>query len=203
MPIVALLCCWCACLPGRPVRADEPAPEEVTLRAAGARLTLQRATGRVVSIRLGRRGEELLRAHPAGSERPFAFVEVVDLREGRTCDPIRSASTVGDWNVTDGVTPHRLVYGHTAPRGRHYVERCMQYLLIWGGTPAESLYRRGRSDVQACRPLTDALVGKRWVFDADPVDLPAGFEGSPIAMHRVRSLGRLRAAAPWWSRWWT
>ena len=49
------------------------------------------------------------------------------------------------------------------------LETRMQQLLVWGGTPADYL--------KEYRPLTDALIGKRWVFDAEPLDLPAGCEG--------------------------
>jgi hypothetical protein len=55
-------------------------------------------------------------------------------------------------------------------------ENCLQNLLIWGGTP----YSRVDPTLEALnayRPLTDALIGKRWVFDADPLTLPAGYEG--------------------------
>jgi hypothetical protein len=31
--------------------------------------------------------------------------------------------------------------------------------------------------MQAYRPLTDAMIGKRWVFEADPLTLPAGYQG--------------------------
>ncbi len=62
-------------------------------------------------------------------------------------------------------------------RGSGFVERCMQHLLIWGGTPAATISRRRTEDIDAYRPLTDAMIGKRWVFDADPLRLPAGYEG--------------------------
>lgn len=48
-------------------------------------------------------------------------------------------------------------------------EKQMQHLLIWGGLPAQAL--------APYRPLTDGLIGKRWVFDADPVTLPRGYSG--------------------------
>ena len=53
----------------------------------------------------------------------------------------------------------------------------MQHLLIWGGTPAATISRRQTEDIDAYRPLTDAMIGKRWVFDADPLRLPAGYDG--------------------------
>jgi hypothetical protein len=42
--------------------------------------------------------------------------------------------------------------------------------------------------MKAYRPLTDAMIGKRWVFDADPLTLPAGYQGQifridPAAAH--------------------
>ena len=61
-------------------------------------------------------------------------------------------------------------------RGPDSLERCMQYLLLYGGTPAATL-RGNRHAVRAYRRLTDAMVGKRWVFDPDPLTVPAGYEG--------------------------
>jgi len=60
------------------------AEDNVELGAADARVTVEKATGRIVSILLGRRGEEMCRTHPAGSDKPWAFVEVVDERDGRS-----------------------------------------------------------------------------------------------------------------------
>lgn len=62
-------------------------------------------------------------------------------------------------------------YGSAVP-----IEKQMQYLLIWGGLPAQSL--------PAYRPLTDALIGKRWIFDADPVTLPPGYAGQIFRIDR-------------------
>lgn len=55
----------------------------------------------------------------------------------------------------------------------------MQYLLLYGGTPAATLarWRDAGEAVTAYRHLTDAMIGKRWVFDPDPLTLPAGCEG--------------------------
>jgi len=72
-------------------------PETVSISAADAEVAVDRATGRAVSIRVA--GEEMARSHPAGSERPFGFVEVVDLRDGRRYTPIHVASTVSGWKL--------------------------------------------------------------------------------------------------------
>jgi len=56
------------------------------------------------------------------------------------------------------------------------VEGCLQQLLIWGGSPGGELMR-DLETLAAYRPLTDALIGKRWVFDDDPVSLPDGLDG--------------------------
>ncbi len=74
------------------------------------------------------------------------------------------------------------------PRRRHALERCLQYLLLYGGTPAATLYPRGPHTLRAYRPLTDAMIGKRWVFDPDPLTVPDGYEGQvfridPAAPH--------------------
>jgi hypothetical protein len=75
------------------------------------------------------------------------------------------------------------------PRGPQRLERCLQLLLVWGGTPAETLYRYGREEVPAYRPLTDALIGKRWVFEADPLDLPADYAGQVFRIDRAAPHG--------------
>lgn len=62
------------------------------------------------------------------------------------------------------------------PDKAHWSERAMQFLLVWGGTPDMEL-TRDMETVKAYRPLTDAMIGKRWVFDADPLTLPAGYQG--------------------------
>jgi hypothetical protein len=55
-------------------------------------------------------------------------------------------------------------------------ERCLQCMLIWGGTPYSGA-SRDPALLKAYRPLTDAMVGKRWVFDEDPFTLPVGYDG--------------------------
>jgi hypothetical protein len=67
-----------------------------------------------------------------------------------------------------------LLWQH--PDKAHWSERCLQCVLVWGGTPDTELMRDAAT-VKAYRPLTDAMIGKRWVFDADPVTLPAGYNG--------------------------
>lgn len=66
-------------------------------------------------------------------------------------------------------------------------EQHLQTLLLWGGTPNTDL-ARDAATMKAYRPLTDAMIGKRWVFDADPLTLPPGYQGQifridPAAAH--------------------
>jgi hypothetical protein len=60
---------------------------------------------------------------------------------------------------------------------KHAVERGLQQLLIWGGTPGAEYAANDPDCMEAYRPLTDTMIGKRWVFDADPLALPAGYQG--------------------------
>jgi len=76
--------------------------EAVTLSAADAVVRIAPDSGRVVSIRVGAAREEMARRHPAYSEAPFAFVEVADLRGGRTYSPLVTPSTVSAWKVAEG-----------------------------------------------------------------------------------------------------
>jgi hypothetical protein len=69
----------------------------VGVSAAQAAIEVDPATGRVVSIRVA--GDEMAQAHPAGSDRPIGFLEVEDLREGRTYNPIKVRSTISDWQT--------------------------------------------------------------------------------------------------------
>jgi len=78
----------------------------------------------------------------------------------------------------------------SGPRSPDQLERCLQHLLVWGGTPAATLVRRrGRDTMEAYRPLTDAMIGKRWVFDADPLALPAGFSGQIFRIDKHAARG--------------
>jgi len=67
-------------------------------------------------------------------------------------------------------------FGPDRPRGEEVEEHLLQLLLIWGGTPAVRPSEH-LALLSAYRSLTDALIGKRWVFDEDPLTLPAGYEG--------------------------
>ena len=65
----------------------------------------------------------------------------------------------------------------------YWVERALQLILVWGATPDVEL-ARDADTLKAYRPLTDAMIGKRWVFDADPLTLPAGFQGQIFRIDR-------------------
>jgi hypothetical protein len=43
--------------------------------------------------------------------------------------------------------------------------------------------------MKAYRPLTDAMIGKRWVLDFDPLDVPAGLEGQIFRIDRAAPHG--------------
>ncbi len=79
-------------------RAAESQAQGATLAAAGAAVTVDAATGRVTSIRLND-AEEMATPHPAGSETPFGYLEVIDLRDHRTYNPLVAGSKVTDWRV--------------------------------------------------------------------------------------------------------
>ena len=64
-----------------------PGSETLTLVAAGAAVTVDPASGKVTSIRL-RDVEEMATEHPAGSEKPFGYLEVIDLRDHRRYNPV-------------------------------------------------------------------------------------------------------------------
>lgn len=77
-----------------------------------------------------------------------------------------------------------LRYGSREPNA---AERGLQGLLRWGGTPAATL-QIPKETKRAYRPLTDAMIGKRFVFDEDPLTLPDGYDGDifridPAAKH--------------------
>ena len=73
------------------------------------------------------------------------------------------------------------IYRPLFPLGMRYgpdgVERGLQHLLLVGGTPDEGLFRKDPETMRAYRPLTDAMIGKRWVLEPDPLKLPPPYEG--------------------------
>jgi hypothetical protein len=67
-----------------------------------------------------------------------------------------------------------LGMNHNVPNA---LERSLQNLLVLGGTPEEGFYRNDAQTTMAYRPLTDCVIGKRYVLEFDPLDLPGGYEG--------------------------
>ncbi len=63
------------------------------------------------------------------------------------------------------------------PEGPNPVERGLQHLLLQGCIPDKDLYRKDAATLKAYRPLTDAMIGKRWVLEFDPLTLPPGVDG--------------------------
>ena len=85
--------------------------------------------------------------------------------------------------------PTRALFplGWDDPDKTRLLERHFQTLLLWGGTPDTEMAADAQA-MEAYRPLTDAMIGKRWVFDANPLTLPAGYQGQifridPAAAH--------------------
>jgi len=75
------------------------------------------------------------------------------------------------------------------PAGPHGAERGLQHLLLNGCTPDEDLYRKDPEAMAAYRPLTDAMIGKRWVLDFRPLDVPEGLDGEIFRIDRAAPRG--------------
>ncbi|HET6427395.1 MAG TPA: hypothetical protein VFJ30_03220 [Phycisphaerae bacterium] len=71
------------------------------------------------------------------------------------------------------------------PEGPHGAERGIQHLLLNGCFPDEALYWEAPATMAAYRPLTDAMIGKRWVLEPDPLDVPAGLDGQIFRIDRA------------------
>jgi len=58
------------------------------------------------------------------------------------------------------------------------VERALQHLLLVGGTSEWGMHRKDPATAKAYRPLTDAMIGKRWVLDVpDPLTVSDPLSG--------------------------
>jgi hypothetical protein len=66
----------------------------------------------------------------------------------------------------------------SGPPGPAKVERCLQNLLIVGGTPEQGFFVTDPETMTAYRPLTDAMIGKRWLLEIDPITLPERYDGN-------------------------
>ena len=75
------------------------------------------------------------------------------------------------------------------PEGLHGAERGLQHLLLNGCFPDEFLYWEDPATAEAYRPLTDAMIGKRWVLEADPLDVPDPLEGQIFRIDRSAPRG--------------
>ncbi len=70
--------------------------------------------------------------------------------------------------------------GMELPPGPHGLERGLQHLLLLGCIPDDRLYRQGPQTMRAYRPLTDAMIGKRWVLEFDPLEVSRRVAGKPV-----------------------
>jgi len=71
----------------------------------------------------------------------------------------------------------------------HAVERGLQHLILLGCFPDDRLYRQDPKATRAYRPLTDAMIGKRWVLDFDPLDVPAPLQGQVFRIDKSAAHG--------------
>jgi hypothetical protein len=71
----------------------------------------------------------------------------------------------------------------------HAAERGMQQLLINGCVPDDHIYYQDPKAMTAYRPLTDCMIGKRWVLEYQPLDVPAGLEGQIFRIHKAAPYG--------------
>jgi len=115
------------------------------------------------------------KAHAAG--------KLIMINKLATIESARGADMVlTEGNSLHSVTQHalacvfRAVFPLGAMRGMS-VEQALQHLLLLGGTPEEGLYRRDPETMKAYRPLTDAMIGKRWVLTRDPLTVPRPYAG--------------------------
>ena len=94
-----LLCCTGGCASPPAARAQQAAQgaaeetEKATVEAAKAWVTIESADGSLSSLRVGERREMMSRTRPGG------FVEVVDLRSGRTYSPAATPAAISSWKV--------------------------------------------------------------------------------------------------------
>ncbi len=109
---VAGACRVAAAQESRPAAGQEGlpvAPAGTVVAAAGAAVTIDEKTGNVVSIRL-RDVEEMARPHPVGGETPFGYVEVVDLHDHRTYNPLVARGVQSGWAVTGAGDATKLTF---------------------------------------------------------------------------------------------
>ncbi|KPK82929.1 MAG: hypothetical protein AMJ81_08825, partial [Phycisphaerae bacterium SM23_33] len=139
----------------------------------------------------GRPGYDLNRNHqgigPAVFEKAHQAGRMIMINKLATIESARGADMVLTEGMSlESVRAHALacVYRPVFPLGMRvgggtdHIERCCQNLLLVGGTPEWGFYRTDRDTMKAYRPLTDAMIGKRWVLDhPDPLTVPPGYEG--------------------------
>jgi hypothetical protein len=86
------------------------------------------------------------------------------------------------------------------PEGPHRVERGLQHLLLQGCIPDDDLYRKDPRTMKAYRPLTDAMIGKRWVLEFDPLSVEVrrrgGVRSEPHPAGPESQIFRIAAGAP-------
>jgi len=110
--------------------------------------------------------------------------KIVMVNKVSTIESLRGADMVlAEGNNVASIQQYGFacIYRPLFPLGMRHgpggVESGLKHLLLVGGTPEEGLYRADAETMKAYRPLTDAMIGKRWVLEADPLEVPPPYEG--------------------------
>lgn len=133
---------------------------------------------------------------PPAFDKIHAAGKIVMINKISTIESCRGADMVlSETHAANAIIRHGLAclfkplfpLGMPLPEGPDRIERGMQHLLVWGAFPDESLYREDPAAGDAYRPLTDCVIGKRWVLQRDPID--------PLPDHEAQVF-RIDKAAP-------
>ena len=122
-----------------------------------------------------------VKAHKAG--------KIIMVNKISTIESLRGADMVlAETRGVTSIRKHALAcvfrplfpLGMALPPGPHGPERGFQHLLLNGCFGDEHLYHKDPKTADAYRPLTDAMIGKRWVLEFDPLEIAVkGRRGGP------------------------
>jgi hypothetical protein len=86
---------------------------------------------------------------------------------------VKTYATFAYMNVCRTVTPTEYAAGDDP----QYAEYVLKYLLVWSGQMSSLEREADPAQARAYEPLLGLLRNSRWVFEPDPLTLPAGTEG--------------------------
>ena len=137
-----------------------------------------------------------VKAHKAG--------KIIMVNKISTIESLRGADMVlAETRGVTSIRKHALAcvfrplfpLGMEVPPGPRGPERGFQHLLLNGCFADEDLYHKDPKTADAYRPLTDTMIGKRWVLEFDPLTLAmAGGGGPPDGVEA--QIFRIDKAAP-------